>query len=166
VVIRSALVVAVSLAALAGCTAEPLVSDRPATDPASVAPPTEPLGVRARVISWADGDSLRTDIGEVRLVGIDTPERGACGAETASALAVRLAPVGATVTLIDPPGVDDQDRYGRLLRYLEVGGTDVGLRQIRAGAVARYDGLDGYDAHPRQAAYRRADRLHLDHCAR
>jgi endonuclease YncB( thermonuclease family) len=119
---------------------------------------------RAVVERWADGDSLTTSRGEVRLIGIDTPERGACGSDRAKAIAERLAPPGAGIRLVNPSSVVDQDRFGRLLRYVEVDGVDIGLRQIRAGAVARYDGLDGYDEHPRQAAYRREDAARPDHC--
>ena len=45
------------------------------------------------------------------------------------------------------------------------GGVDVGLSQIKAGARARYDSLDGYQHHPRQTSYRNADRAHRNyHC--
>jgi hypothetical protein len=38
---------------------------------------------------------------------------------------------------------EDQDRYGRLLRYVNIGNMDAGLRQIKRGfAIARYDALD------------------------
>ena len=38
------------------------------------------------------------------------------------------------------------------------GGRDTGLAQIRKGyAHARYDSRDGYDWHPSQSKYRRAD---------
>ena len=53
---------------------------------------------------------------------------------------------------------DDADRYGRLLRYVDVNGVDAGLRQIKQGqAVARYDSRDGYGAHARETAYLNAD---------
>jgi micrococcal nuclease len=53
---------------------------------------------------------------------------------------------------------DDADRYGRLLRYVDVQGRDVGLALIKEGwAVARYDSRDGYGRHPREDAYVRAD---------
>ena len=50
------------------------------------------------------------------------------------------------------------DRYGRLLRYVDVNGVDAGLRQIKQGqAVARYDSRDGYGTHARETAYVSAD---------
>ena len=119
----------------------------------------------AKVLHWIDGDTVRTTLGTVRLIGIDTPERGRCGSNKATRLARRLAPVGSTIRLTNPGSVQDTDKYGRLLRYVNRGGVDVGARQIRAGAVARYDSLDGYDHHPRQRPYRKADRAHRNyHC--
>jgi endonuclease YncB( thermonuclease family) len=123
-------------------------------------------GGGARVVRWIDGDTVVTSRGTVRLIGIDTPERGRCGSVSATSLARRLAPAGSRVTLGNPASVDDQDRYGRELRYVNRGGVDVGARQIKAGAKARYDGQDGYDTHPRQAWYRGLDRTHRDYsCA-
>jgi micrococcal nuclease len=57
-----------------------------------------------------------------------------------------------------PGAADDADRYGRLLRFVDVGGIDAGLRLIEDGwAVARYDSRDGYGAHPREERYIAAD---------
>jgi endonuclease YncB( thermonuclease family) len=115
----------------------------------------------ARVASVTDGDTLRLGDGEaVRLVGIDAPERGTCGSERATRLLTKLT-WGKQVTLLAP--VDDRDRYGRLLRYVDVGTVDAGLRLIESGlAVARYDSRDGYDAHPREQQYVHADRASPD----
>jgi endonuclease YncB( thermonuclease family) len=56
------------------------------------------------------------------------------------------------------PGDEDKDRFGRPLRYVEVGTVDVGYELIRAGyAIARYDSRDGYGPHPRENAYIAAD---------
>lgn len=122
----------------------------------------DPTGA-AVVASVTDGDTVRLDSGEaVRLVGIDTPERGSCGYERASRALSRLV-LGEEVVLTAP--VDDHDRYDRLLRYVDVDGVDAGLRLVERGlAVARYDSLDGYDRHPRQDEYRAADRGARDRC--
>ena len=64
-----------------------------------------------------------------------------------------------------PEGGGDRDGYDRLLRYVHDSGRDTGLGLIKLGlAKARYDGLDGYDRHPRQATYRRADGNNPDLC--
>lgn len=111
-----------------------------------------------------DGDTIRLPSGVyVRLIGIDTPEVGQCGYKAAKRRLDRW--VGGDVRLINPAGVDDRDHYGRLIRYVHDSGRDTGLGLIRLGlAKARYDGLDGYDRHPRQARYRRADRNNRDLC--
>jgi endonuclease YncB( thermonuclease family) len=103
-----------------------------------------------KVVSVTDGDTLRLANGEaVRLVGIDSPEEGECGSLRAADLLTRLVE-GRRVTLVAP--VDDRDRYDRLLRYVNLGTMDAGLRMIKNGlAIARYDSRDGYGAHPREA---------------
>jgi micrococcal nuclease len=118
--------------------------------------------VRARVIQWIDGDTVRTTKGTIRLIGMDTPERGARCYRQARSNAARLAPAGSRITLVSVARRDSLDRYGRKLRYVQRNGVDVGLRQIRAGyADARYD-AGSYGTHPRRATYRRADARHPD----
>ena len=75
------------------------------------------------------------------------------------------ARIGGKARLGNPKSVQDNDTYDRLLRYLQASGRDTGLAMIRKGlARARYDGRDGYDHHPRQKQYRRADRRSDDVC--
>lgn len=106
-----------------------------------------------------DGDTVEIAAGQrVRIIGIDTPEVGACGSAAATA-AMRRMVEGRKVELVDPGSVQDTDAYDRLLRFVVVDGEDVGFAQIRAGrASARYDSRDGYDPHPREDRYRSADR--------
>lgn len=113
----------------------------------------EPLTVAHAV----DGDTIELSSGEtVRLIGVDTPESGECGYGEATQHMSEIAR-GYRVTLI-PGARDDRDQYGRLLRYVEVDGQDVGLAQINNGyAIARYDSRDGYGAHPRESDYVAAD---------
>jgi len=103
-----------------------------------------------------DGDTIDLANGQpVRLVGIDTPERGQCGYIEASNNLTRLV-LNRRVRLTVSD--EDKDRYGRLLRYVNIGNMDAGLRQIKRGfAIARYDSRDGYGYHPREAVYIRAD---------
>ena len=118
---------------------------------------------RVTVIRWSDGDTVITTAGTVRLIGIDTPERGHCGSRTATRLANRLAPPGSRIRLIDPTGVSNRADDGRLLRYVVARGRDIGPAQIKRGAWAAFDGRDGYQRHPRQARYRRLDRRHANY---
>jgi endonuclease YncB( thermonuclease family) len=118
----------------------------------------KPTSGSARVWYVVDGDTVRLGNGKyVRLIGIDTPERGRPYYRAAKRHLDKL--VDGRVRLVNPASVDDHDRYGRLLRYVRDGGRDTGLSQIRTGyAHARYDSLDGYDHHPMQATYRRTDK--------
>jgi endonuclease YncB( thermonuclease family) len=118
---------------------------------------------KATVVRWIDGDTVVTSKGTIRLIGIDTPERGTCGAKKARRWAKKHAPVGSTVRLVNPSSVVNRDKYDRKLRFVEAQGRDIGLSQIRHGAKARYDGRDGYDRHARQKAYRTADANHADY---
>jgi endonuclease YncB( thermonuclease family) len=108
--------------------------------------------------SVIDGDTIETSAGTIRIIGIDTPERGQCGHDEASAAIGRLLAGGDRVVLSLPEGQNDRDRHGRLIRYVSTAdGVDIGLMQLEAGhATARYDSSDGYPAHPREAAYHAA----------
>jgi endonuclease YncB( thermonuclease family) len=127
----------------------------PPTLPGAGAPvDTEPAPVATeRVVRAIDGDTLELDSGfKVRLIGIDTPERGECGYREATEVLAALV-AGRDVVLV-PGARTDQDRYGRLLRYVDVGGVDANLEMIRSGrAVSRYDSRDGYGRHPREDLY-------------
>ena len=105
-----------------------------------------------------DGDTIELDNGKtVRLIGIDTPEvyGGAeCGGSQASAYMERIA-TGRRVSVRTDPTQDTFDRYGRLLAYLDAGGTDLGEAVLRAGWARVYV----YDQPFRRlSAYRRAGR--------
>ncbi|WP_296667910.1 thermonuclease family protein [Demequina sp.] len=120
----------------------------------------------ATVIYVVDGDTVVVD-GDVhvRLIGYDTPERDQCGYAEATAV-LRDAVEGESVALVNPASVADKDSYGRILRYVVIAGRDVGELMIESGlAVARYDGLDGYDWHVHQDRYRDLDAAHPDLCA-
>lgn len=103
-----------------------------------------------------DGDTVETSVGTVRLIGVDTPERGECGYAQAIESAGDVVATGDTLTLVLPEGTDDEDKHGRLLRYVETqDGVDLGLAQLEAGmATPRYDSTDGYAKHPREDQYR------------
>jgi endonuclease YncB( thermonuclease family) len=119
----------------------------------------QPNGQTTTVTSIIDGDTIDTSAGTIRIIGIDTPERGECNFGPASSNATKLAPVGSQVVLTAVTGKDDTDKYGRLLRYVDAGGKDFGTEQIRSGlAIARYDSRDGYGSHPKQQGYIALDR--------
>lgn len=107
----------------------------------------EPGLSRTAVVVWVyDGDSIRVDLGKgrerrVRLLGIDTPEgaeAAECGADTAREALLNLVPPGTRVALVRDPDQDDRDRYGRLLRHVEVGGRDAGAVLVGRGLAKVY----------------------------
>lgn len=129
------------------------VLDEVEPDPSDVAELVPPVTVD-RII---DGDTIVTSAGTVRLLGIDTPEKGACGFLEATGSLADLLHVGTAVALVVGDGATT-DRYDRLLRYVRVGEVDAGFFQISSGyADARYDSRDGYGAHPMEGAYIAAD---------
>jgi endonuclease YncB( thermonuclease family) len=141
---------------------------------ARVAAEAEAAEAARRAATWTvvhvvDGDTVDVRAGDgrqerVRVIGIDTPERGECGFAEASAAMASLVQ-GQPVDLV-AGARDDRDRYGRILRYLDVGGVDAGLALIEQGyAIARYDSRDGYGRHPREDAYVAADRATEHRCA-
>lgn len=139
------------------------VTETATAEPTEVATSVEPVAEEPTyvVTHVVDGDTIDLDSGDtVRLVGIDTPERGECGFGPAQSAMKRLV-LGKEVTLVESD--EDADKYGRLLRYVEVGDLDVGLRMIRKGlAIARYDSRDGYGRHPREDRYITADEAAAD----
>ena len=88
-------------------------------------------GRDAVVVRVIDGDTFVIRGGErVRLIGIDTPEKGKPGAAQATARTKRLV-LGKRVRL--EKDVSERDRYGRLLRYVYVGRVFVNAELVRSG---------------------------------
>lgn len=139
-------------------TPAPTVAPTTRAPSTTVQPALPPGATVATVTGIVDGDTIDVSGGQrVRLIGIDTPEVGECGFGAAASELRRL--VGGRSIVLVPGARDDRDRYGRLLRYVEVDGIDANLALIRAGlAIARYDSRDGYGRHAREAEYVSVDR--------
>lgn len=129
---RSRLLAACTLAAAA--ITLPLVSA-----PASAAAPPAglPKGtVSAKVAKIVDGDTIDVIRGgkkiRVRLLEVDTPERGQCWNKTATARTAALLPVGKVTYLLADK--EPKDRYGRSLYYVWNGqGVHVNRNLVRYG---------------------------------
>jgi endonuclease YncB( thermonuclease family) len=162
-IVAAAVVAAVTVLPLAGChpdgggrSGAPRATNPTAT--IGVPAPAPEAGVEwtsTRVTGITDGDTIKTRKGKVRIIGIDTPERGECNYRAATEYLEALIPVGTEVRLGRVPTMADEDRYGRLVRYVDTTeGIDVGAELLQAGlAIARYDSRDGYGEHPREAGY-------------
>jgi endonuclease YncB( thermonuclease family) len=157
-------------------TAPPATTVAPTTTPAPAlerapAPEPAPESAVAPVVATnivthvVDGDTVDLDTGErVRIIGIDTPEKGQCGYSEATVAMSGLLRGKAVV--VTAGARDDVDRYGRILRYISVDGVDVGQAMIQGGyAVARYDSRDGYGHHANEEQYVAADEATPQICA-
>jgi endonuclease YncB( thermonuclease family) len=113
---------------------------------------------RGTVTHIVDGDTLdvRLTSGKterIRLIGIDTPERGVCYFSQATARARQLA-MSKKVVLRGDPTQDTRDRYGRLLAYVWLpGGKDLGYQLISGGFAKVYVYRNPFE---RLSAYRTA----------
>lgn len=168
------LVVLLAACASSGGGAGDTASDAP-TDPTTTSapaagtatsgvpggPPSSGGGDRAAVVGVTDGDTLTVDLAgreeDVRLIGINTPERGECFADDATAALGDLL-AGREVRLL--ADVSDRDQYDRLLRYVFVDDTFVNEAMVRGGYalayryepdVARADELDAAQADAEEA---------------
>jgi len=94
------------------------------------APAPGPAPATFVVTHVVDGDTVDLNSGaRVRVIGIDAPEVGQCGYAEASA---RMAALVLDRAVSAPGGArDDVDRYGRILRYIDVNGVDADDTLIR-----------------------------------
>jgi endonuclease YncB( thermonuclease family) len=88
-----------------------------------------------------DGDTITLSTGEkVRFLQIDTPELSPaeCYGEEARSALVSLLNTPGQLSLKTDPKLDKVDRYGRLLRYVFIGKTNINLKLVEIGAAAPY----------------------------
>lgn len=98
-------------------------------------------GPSATVAQVLDGDTIVLEDGRhVRLVQLDAPEtdEGECYGQAAKHILERLLPPGTRVRIENDPALDEVDRYGRTLAYLQRNGTNINLELVRAGAASPY----------------------------
>ena len=133
-----------------------------AVSPTTSAPTTSNISSESSLIRVIAGDTIVVNVDgveeKVRLVGIDTPERGECGfVEATQALELLLSLPNLRLA---EAGGDDRDRYGQLLRYIDIDEQDPGLELIRAGlAKAAHDSRTGYRKHTREDSYTSLDEI-------
>ncbi len=110
--------------------------------------PTNEEGIYCDDALAIDGNTLRIPSGcfrnaaQLRLIGVDAPERSECGGLVAKDELSRLVD-GQEIQLVLDSSVDPIDQKGRATTRVEVGdGQDVGLKMILAGRakVGDYDG--------------------------
>jgi micrococcal nuclease len=134
--------------------------------PANTAPPGVPKGaVAAKVVKIVDGDTI--DVMRqgrklrVRLLEVDTPERGQCWFRAATARTAALLPLGRTAYLVRDK--EPKDRYGRWLFYVwNAKGVHVNRNLVRYGfgKAVLYKPNDRY-IHVMRAEQRKAQKARL-----
>lgn len=116
----------------------------PAAGPSAPSPAAVLTG---RIYSISDGDTVwvtasdGTELGRVRLLGINAPELGhddqpeQCWATHARDALARIVPVGSAVQLVADATQADRDVHGRPLRYLVRGDIDIQEVLLAQGAA-------------------------------
>jgi micrococcal nuclease len=96
-------------------------------------------GGTVTVAGVLDGDTITLRDGRhVRLVQLDAPEtdEGECYAGEAERVLTSLVPPGASVEIETDPALDQRDKFGRILAYVEKDGANINLELVRRGAAA------------------------------
>ena len=94
-----------------------------------------------RISSVYDGDTVTLSTGaKIRLLQIDTPELSPneCYGQEARLALVRILSEPGKVSLKNDPNLDSADQFGRLLRYIFKGKTNVNLKMVEIGAASPY----------------------------
>lgn len=125
----------------------------------------------ASVTRIVDGDTVIArdaqgqDLGRVRILGMDAPELARDGRPAMCGAADAKEELGRRlddhdITLVSDPNQPDRDTYGRLLRYVEVGSTDVTEALIRSGHAPNSSREPGHIRHDTYVAAENDAREH------
>jgi len=97
----------------------------------------------AFVLRIVDGDTIDSSIGKIRLLGINTPEKGERGYQEAKDFLNKTL-LNKTVTL--EFGKDKKDRYNRTLAYIFLESNNINLEIVKRGFANPYfpSGKDEY----------------------
>lgn len=133
--------IAVGISGMASAQAAPAPS---VVAPQVAAAPTVVTKVapkqRVKVTGIVDGDTIKVRIGSkterVRIIGIDTPERGQCYYQKAASRMQSLAQ-SRYVRIERDYSQANRDRYGRLLRHVHLSDGRVAAKVMIAGGFGR-----------------------------
>ena len=94
-----------------------------------------------RISSVYDGDTVTLSNGaKIRLLQIDTPELSSkeCYGQEARIALIRILGEPGKLSMKNDPNLNSVDQFGRLLRYIFKGKTNVNLKMVEIGAAAPY----------------------------
>ena len=98
--------------------------------------PTQKPENLVKITRVIDGDTVELEDGKrLRLIGIDTPEKGDCYSQEATNKTKELLE-GQEISL--EKDVSETDRYGRLLRYIWKGETLINEQLVKEGYASSY----------------------------
>jgi endonuclease YncB( thermonuclease family) len=80
-----------------------------------------------------DGDTVVVKDRHVRVLQVNTPEKGECYAEQAKQFTQGFLAGKGKLTLVKDPVLDVEDQYGRSLRYVFKGKENLSLELVRKG---------------------------------
>jgi micrococcal nuclease len=85
-----------------------------------------------------DGDTVHSGKVWVRLVQINTPERGECGYQEAKDYTQKFLKLNSNLVLTKDKNLDTFDEYGRALGYLTKGNRNLNLELVKYGYAKPY----------------------------
>jgi len=133
-------------------TAAPTSTAAPTAAPTSTELPG--IGGSATQIRAIDGDTLAVDPDgpgsevRIRVLGVNTPERGDCGYREATQYVTSEIPPGTRVLLIPDAAQGNSDRYGRWLRYVRIPAPDGSFTRDLSVLLAEAGWAEHYDRYP------------------
>ncbi len=128
-------------------TTAPAATTATASSASSPSSPVNPEGTQAALAYVFDGDSLEVEVDgrieEVRLIGINAPERDECFGDRSRAALIALLSDRDLVLVSGSGG--DTDHYGRLLRYVYVEGDNINGRTLADGNAVTLQSEHGFN---------------------
>ena len=124
------------------------------------------------ILYVVDGDTVGVNINgkeeRVRLIVIDAPEIGECYADEAIQELKNLI-LNKNIKLISDNISDDQDKYGRLLRYIYLDDVEINAELIKSGHARAYlnfnfDKIEEYKNLAEQAELENLGLYNLENC--
>lgn len=85
-----------------------------------------------------DGDTVHSGKVWVRLVQINTPERGECGYQEAKNYTEKFLKLNSNLVLTKDKNLDSFDEFGRALGYLTKGNRNLNLELVKYGYAKPY----------------------------